>query len=295
MFSTSLESVTAPVESVTSIDLQVVVSPDVPAVLPEAVTFECGASRQEVSSSATYAYEHHGAEFTQEDPGALTMFFEDLVLGRPLPLKFATRSIQDVDTLVALALFLQRDLAVQPTTPAFVAVVDLVHRRGVPLLGHLDRDLGGFLRFLRRLFPEGLARQELGDRLGAAVAYIRDYLVDGRLPSVDLSWPEVRVMQTGTNGFVLAQTTGPLVEGWVELYRQGHLKGVLLGALGAASLARKSVWVGFDLERALGVLNALEEAAMGLPEWRLEGDFLLGPPGGSQIRPTDLLQLAIRL
>lgn len=281
------------------IDLQVAIQPDASSVLPDAVTFECGSSRAEVADPSTFAYNHHGEGFGQTDPGALTSFFEDLILGRPLPLKMVTHKIQGLDTVLAMALFLQRDLAIHPRTPGLVYNVDLVHRRGLPMLGHIDRDLGGLFRFLGRLFLEDIPQREVGDRLGMAVRFVREYLTEGQLPPVDLGWAEVVVVDRGTGGFVVGRTLGPLVDGWVELFRQGHLKGVLWGAekKGRRSvvLARKSSWVRFDLEGAVGVLNGLEEAAMGVPEWQLEGDWLWSPSGGSLLRPSDLLQLAVRL
>src|SRR5215831_14816074 len=88
--------------------------------IESAVSFETGLTRRQLQENI--AYEHHGEDFSPDDKGALPSFFEDLLLGRPMPPTFATRSIQDVDTLVAIALFLHRDLATHPNTPGFVAV-----------------------------------------------------------------------------------------------------------------------------------------------------------------------------
>jgi len=83
------------------------------------------------------------------------------------------------------------------------------------------------------------------------------------------------------------------------LFREGHLKGFLVGpeenGCRTVCWARKSAWVGFDLERAQVTLNELEEAAMGLPEWHLLGDFLWSPSKGTVLDVSSLLMLAVRL
>jgi hypothetical protein len=285
---------------VKSIDLNVSIHPDNPAVMEDAVTFECGASRAQAADPDLYVYEHHGEGFGQVDPGALTSFFEDLVLGRPLPTKFVTRNIQDVDTILAMTLFLQRDLAIAPVMPGLVYAVDLVHRRGLPMLAHVDRDLGLFLRFLRLTLPDKATGEELGRGVQSAVGLVRDYVLEGRFPDTQFAWPVVRVLETGTTGFVMATVDPPLLlEGWVELFRQGYLRGFLVGpdrdGCRTVLAARKSVFTPFGLEQAGSLLNELEQACGSSGRWRSDGDWLWGPPEGTRIRVSDLLQVFIRV
>ncbi len=202
------------------------IEPGLPPVVPEALSFETGASRAQAADPDLHVYEHHGEGFGQADPGALTSFFEDLILGRPMPLVFATPGINGLDTLVALSLFLHRDMAIAPSMAGFVADVDLVHRRGLALLGHVEEARGRFFRLLSGYISPGLSKRELGERLGTAVAWIRAYVMTGELPDLGRSWPSVDVLKVGTGGFVLAESAGSLLEGWVALYRQGFLKGV---------------------------------------------------------------------
>ena len=282
------------------IKLEVRIEPDLPQVVPDAVSFETGATRAQASNPDLFVYEHHGEGFNQADPGALTCFFEDLILGRPFPFVFATKSIQDVDTLVAMSLFLHRDLAIHPAMPGLVATVDFVHRRGLVALSHVEPDLARFLCFLRAYFPEkGLSKRQLGDRLATAVTWIREFVHEDRLPHMGAPPTPVRVIDHGTNGFVVAETTGSLIDGWVELFRQGFLRGVLIGpdvhGRRTALAARKSPYVQLDLVTAARLLNQMEGAMGELPEWESDGFFLKSPPEGTLILVSHLLDVLVRV
>jgi len=283
------------------VDLQVRIEADLPPVVPEAISFETGASREQAADPKLYVYEHHGAGFGPADPGALTSFFEDLILGRAFPLTFATRSIQDIDTIVAATLFLQRDLAVHPDMPGFVAAVDLVHRRGFPALAHVEQDLARFLCFLQAYFPEkGLSKRELGERLGSACGWVREFVIDKRLPTLGKPLMPVQVLKEGTDGFVLAETHGALIDGWVQLYQRGFLRGLVVGPLSAQGrrsmlAARKSGYVSFDLSKAALFLNEVERAMGYLPEWESDGIWLRSPPEGSTILVSHMIDVLTRV
>lgn len=279
-------------------DLTVKIEPDLPPVVEEAVSFETGASKDDMGQWGVY--EHHGDEFDTQSRGALPHFFEDLLLGEPMPLVFATKSIKDVDTLVAIALFLHRDLAIHPAMPGFVYTVDFIHRLGLPALAHVDEDVGRFVSFLRSQFPEkGLSKRETGDRLKQAILLIREYVMQGNLPHLGKPPEKPRVLNVGTNGFVVAQTTGNLFDGWVELYREGFLRGLLVntgdGDRKHVMAARKSPCVPFDLMMGAHLLNQMESAMGELPEWSSDGSWLSGPSEGTLILVADILKVLTRV
>ena len=280
------------------LELRVSVDPAAPSVLPDAVTFETGASRAQASDPNLWAYEHHGEGFNQTDPGALTMLFEDMILGRPLPMQFVTRRVTDVDTIVAMALFTFRDVALHPRMAALVAKVDLVHRRGFPLLAHLGTDDVLFLRLLRGFFPDGLSRREEGERLRTALEWVRDYVLHETFPALGTPLPDVQVLSRGTDGFVLAITGGTLVEGWVEIYRQGHLRGVLFGPQiddrPTVLVSRKSYYVALDLGLAAQRLNDLEVIVGCAASWVVSGDWLWGPSEGTRILASHIVEVLLR-
>lgn len=281
------------------IEFNAKIDPDLPSVVPDAVSFETGATRSQAGDPALFVYEHHGQEFGKADPGALTSFFEDLILGRPLPLTFATHRIRDIDTIFAMALFFDRSLAIHPAMPGIVAAVDLVHRRGTPMLGHIDADLGRFFRVLRSYFPEdGLPKRELGERVTKVIGWIADFL-DGRPPSLGAPWPSVRIIDVGTNGFVLAETPGSLPSGWIELYRRGFLRGLLVGpdrdSRRAVLAAKKSAFVDFDLTKAASIFNEAEQASGELPGWRADRLWLWGPDEGTLLRVSEMLEVLQRV
>jgi hypothetical protein len=280
-------------------ELRLYFDPLAPAVLEGAVTFETGASNQQVIDPTLWAYEHHGEGFGEADPGALTCLYEDLVLGRPTPPSFVLNRVGDSDALVAAALFLYRELVLHPSTVGFVAQVDLVHRRGFSAMGHLDADMGRFMRLLRGYFPEHLSQQETAERLPLAVGWVRDWLLESRLPALGASFPIPTVLDRGPGGFVVAETLGSLPEGWIELYRLGMLRGVLFGprkgTLLPVLVSRKSSFVPLDLYQAAFRLNEVEVHLGGLPRWAVDGDWLWGPPEGSLVLAHRIVQILVGL
>lgn len=280
------------------LEFRVIIEPKLEPVLENTLTFETGASREQVADPALYAYEHHGVEFGQTDPGALTSFFEDLILGRPMPLTFATRSVKDIDTLFAIALFLHRDLAIAPAMPGLIAQVDLVHRRGLPVLGHVGPDLAAFFRLLRAYIPAGLSKSDMGERLATAVGWIRDCVLHGSFPTPGKPFAAARVLDVGSDGFVVAETAGDMLEAWVTLFSRGHLRGLLVSERGARRrvlIARKSHFCAFDIGLAARLLNEMESAMGEKPEWRVEGDWLWGPRAGTTIFVPHLVEVLVRV
>jgi hypothetical protein len=280
-----------------ALNFQVVIDPTAPPVVKDAISFETGASPVEAAES--FVYEHHGEGFEPHAKGALTKFYEDLILGTALPLTFATRKIKDVDILVAISLFLFRDLAIHPATPGLVAAVDLIHRYGPTFLGHVDADLARFLRGVKDYFPSGVSKQETGERLATATQWVREYVVDGNLPNIGPRITKPRIIEVGTNGFVLAEARKPTVDAWADLFRQGFLRGVMIGPADGdfrhVIASRKSERVEFNLEQAVLHLNELERLSGAEPLWRVDGDFLFGPPDGSLILVSHLLGVFLRV
>lgn len=267
--------------------------------MPDALSFETGLTRAQAADPTLYAYEHHGKEFTATDPGALTAFYEDLILGRPLPLKFTTPSIK-LDTLFAITLFLHRGLATHPAMPGLVAQVDLVHRRGLAMYGHLEPDVTRFFRLMGALFPSGLSKDEEGERLRQAVEWVHGFISNGTLPHLGPEFPQPSILNIGTNGFVLASTTSADTHAaWVELYRQGYLRGLLLGpdvhGRRQVLASRKSVFVDFNLTRAAAILNDMEQVSGEAPEWVADELWLKSPPDGTCLLASHMMEVFLRV
>lgn len=279
-------------------DLQVLVNPDVSGLVEDAICFETGLTRKQAADPELYAYEHHGKEFSAVDPGALSMFYEDVILGRQMPTKFVTRSI-NIDTLFAITLFIHRDLATHPALPGLFASVDLAHRRGFQGFGHIDPDLTQFLLLIGTLFPKNALKQEEGKAMRSVITWIRDYITEGTSPAPGPKIPEVQILDTGTNGFVLGETKGPLLLAWIEMFRQGYLKGVLSGpevnGVRGVVAARKSVFVDFNLPKAASLLNEVE-AAMGRdPGWKADELWLQCPDSGTCIPLAGMTEVFLRV
>jgi len=232
-----------------------------------------------------------------DDHTALPRFFVDLIQGRPYPLTVVTRSIHTVGRLVSVALFLHRDLAIHPAMPGLVAAASLTDELGLAGLAHLDRDLARFFQLLGSYLPPNLGKKAQQERLGTAVVWIRQYVLEGSLPALPVEAPPPEILDTGTNGFVLAEGR-PSEDSWVELYRQGFLRGVVFGpsrkdGRRAALAARKSLFLPFDLRKAAEVLNEAE-TAMGEPSGWLVGPLWL-KSGGTLLEPEDVMKVLVRV
>jgi hypothetical protein len=278
------------------LQFQVIVDPGQPALIDNTICFETGARSSQVGPMV---YEHHGEDFSMRSTGALTQFFEDLICGTPLPLTFTTHEVKGPDTILAITLFLNRDLALNPATLGLVYGVDLVHRFGPSMLAHLDPTIAGFLRSFNKFFPDTLSKIDRGERIGTAVQWVREYLIDGRIPNIGSPLPDVRVLDIGTNGFVLAETSKPSVEAWETLYRLGHLRGVLIGDPIEDSrhilCSRKSERAWPNLSHCIPFLNDLDTISGGVSGWRMEGDFIHSPTVGTKILVSHLLEVFLRI
>ena len=271
--------------------------PKAPPVLDGAISFETGASTEDVRNLSVWAYEHHGSDFDSSSQGALTRFYEDMVSGRLLPPSFVTHRINGPDTIVAASLFLNRELVLLPETAKFVASVDWVHRKGLPALAVQDPDMCRFFRLLASVGQSNLSGSELEARLTAAIGWVTDYLDRGQMPALGQMFLEPRVLDRGPHGFVVAETRGDLLEGWVELFRQGYDRGVLFGPHHETRLpvliGRRSGYVGLDLPLAGARLNELEVVHGGFPQWRVQGDFLVSPSDGTLCTAVQVVRMIV--
>lgn len=157
-------------------------------------------------------------------------------------------------------------------------------------LAHLTHEQASWYRFLDGyLVQPKLSPPELGRRLKQAVEWLKGYVEGGILPSIPLAQALPKVLDIGTVGFCVAEQEGPdLLGGWIELYRQGFLRGVLFGPGGSCLVARKSSYLAFDLSAARRALEVLGG------RWSAEASngFLWGIGVGSR---DDILQVLTRV
>jgi hypothetical protein len=258
----------------------------------ESVRFETGVGPTQLGPGV---YEHHGDGFDSFTPGALTRLFEDLVIGTKLPLVFSTLSVRAPDTILAIAIFMGRDLLLLPSTPGLVYGVDLAHRFGPQLLAHLDPIVSGFFKAFPKFFTPNLTNREIGERIATMVQWTREYLVDGKYPNLGGSPPEVRILDVGLNGFVLAEALNVSMDAWEVLYRDGYLRGVILGpevdGRRRILASRKNERAWEDLPKSVLYLNDLEAMSNGIPEWKFDGDFVYSPSVGTNVLISHLLKV----
>ncbi len=267
---------------------QVLVDPKTDRRVRDVVAF--GAFELATENQAGVVYSNHD----------LPRFFSDLILGRPLPLTFVTRSVTSVSTVVAVALFLKRELAIHPVTPNLVTAVALAEQLQHAGLAHVERDLARFFRLLIGYLPETLTRKDQQERLTTAVSWIYQYIVEGVLPGLPAEPPVPRVLDHGADGFVVAEVPSKALDlGWVELFRMGFLRGVLFGPTQEnrthVLAARKGPFQRLDLLQAAAVLNEAE-GALGEPQtWAVDGTWLRSPVGGTLLSHAAVVNVLIRV
>jgi len=233
---------------------------------------------------------------------SVSELYQDLIEGKEMPLVFVTPNIEGVHTMVAIVLFLHRELALQPSMLTFVGSAALVQRIQLAGLAHIDRDLARFFQLLRVFLPDDpkLTKRQQGERLRTVVDWIRQYVLENRLPALLPESEPPKVLETGTVGFVVAETSSrDLMAGWVELYRLGYLRGLLMGperdGRRAALVACKSRFVTWDLAKVGKILNEAERA-MGDAEWKAPWPgWLEGPAKGTFIPQKSIVEVLIRV
>jgi hypothetical protein len=273
------------------VDLRVTVDPDLPELLNEPVV-AFGRFRGFHAGLTIYGPDGIGS--------ALSRLYIDLICGRPLPLTLFTRSVQSLEAVVAASLFLDRELLLHPKAAELVTAVELVTQLREGGLAHVDRDLARLLLLVDGYLAPPSTKAEQGRRLGQVVEWLRGYALDGGLPALSREPEPPTILDRGTNGFVLATSAGHLAEAVVELYRQGHLRGVVFHPLEDGRervLAfRKSPHVRFDLKAAAAHLNAVETALQRQSgRWADERFLLTGPREGTTIPRHDLIETFLRV
>lgn len=231
---------------------------------------------------------------------ALSRLYVDLICGRPMPLTFVTRSVQTLESVVAVALFLDRELCLHPKAAGLVSAVELASQLQEGGLAHVERDLARLFVLIEiYLCGHRTDKAEQGRRLQQVVSWLHAHVLTGSLPSLPRAPDPPAILDRGTNGFVLATTAAPrLVDAVIELYREGHLRGVVFGPTGHGDRVlafRKSPYVRFDLHAAEAHLNAAQ-AGLGQPGlWKVERLLLAGPLDGTRIRRQDLIETFLRV
>lgn len=242
---------------------------------------------------------HPGAIVYNDDDASspLSRFYVDLICGRPLPLQYVTRELRGLSSVVSLALFMDRTLALHPKTQSLVSSVEMASALQESGLAHIDRDLARLFLFLDQyLFSGPLRKKDVEGKLPQVLEWVRNWILEDRLPTLSEEPPPPKVLDRGTNGFVVAETTSTkLTEGVIELYRQGHLRGVLYSQQGETThvLAfRKSRYLQFDLQKAAGMLNVVAKELGQPQDWEARGLLL---KGSCQLPRDKLTEVFLRI
>jgi hypothetical protein len=124
-------------------------------------------------------------------------------------------------------------------------------------------------------------------------------LIEGSLPNLGSPLPTVEVLDVGSNGFVIGRSDNPSVEAWEVLFRQGYLRGVILGPENSEArevfVARKHQRSWPNLSQALVHLTELEGLSGGNDCWVCEEDFIRSPKGGTKILVNYLVEVLLRI
>lgn len=227
----------------------------------------------------------------------LPAFFEDLIRGRPFPTNLVARELTP-SIMVAVTVFLHRNLALHPGMLPLVASCGLVDRFGMAGMAHIDRDLAKFFKLLVAYMPAEMGRTERQTKLETVVGWVQEYVERGRFPALPPEPKLPRILDTGTGGFVLAEGLH-LEDGWLELFRQGFIWGVMLTPAQddrrRVLAARKSAFAPMDTRKGAAAFNDAERAMGEHPGWQADELWLWGPPKGTLLLPTHIVDVLIRI
>ena len=113
------------------------------------------------ASPQVYVYENN-----------LEALYFDLLAGKPYPLTLGVKAVVGPETLLAITLWLHRDLLIYYSTPSVVAGFTLAEKYPLWGLAHMERDLSRFIQFLRK-YP--VITQ---DNVVSAVTLIKRFIFD---------------------------------------------------------------------------------------------------------------------
>lgn len=200
-------------------------------------------------------------------------------------------------SVICAAIFLHRDVWLAPETACFAYQANL-YSRG--LAAHIPRDLSRLFRLIEGFLDTDPVEKR--NRLATIIGWVHAYLTSGALPALPREPIPPRVITTGSDGFVMAEASdlSNLDVTWEELWRLGHLKGVIFGPACPSTGGRvvscraKSRASRFDLYKANQILREAE-AAMGEPcTWDIDEDFRLGS-SGTLLLPSQVMEVLVRV
>jgi len=212
--------------------------------------------------------------------------WSDLVLGRPLPLELQIKSVTDLNSLCALAIFIDRELALNSRMSQLLASVQMVGL-GLAGIAHIPQDQAVFLLFLQAYLADsvGSSPNQMATRSQTALQWLRDYVLDGTVPNLRFFRPDLKILETKPNGFAVFSTDhSSNSEAVVEAFRMGFLSGVLYNRT-SVTIFRKSAYINLDLELLADRL--LEDDLF--KGWHLSDDKNRLSTSRTDISPTELL------
>jgi hypothetical protein len=109
-----------------------------------------------------------------------------------------------------------------------------------------------------------------------------------------------KILDVGTDGFVLASSKLASHEDVIRLYRAGHLRGLVVGAdqegYRAARVFRKSPGILMDINAALEAFVAVEMALVGMSsEWVSNEDMTELFSRGTVLTVPHMLEVLVRV
>ena len=145
-----------------------------------------------------------------------------------------------------------------------------------------------------------LPKSALQERMPVALRWVQEYIQTGLLPSLPPEEDSPRILNVGSNGFVTAEAKGLLEMAWVELFRQGHLRGMVFSPpqdddRRRVLIGRKSVFLEMDLSKLGQVLNEAERAMGEAPGWKVGTNWLESPEEGTFLPVSHLMKVLLRV
>jgi len=220
-------------------------------VSPEVVTFETGASPDQVSTLECNTFNHHGDGYSPFFPSSLHLFYESLLLGRSLPNTMVMNHIRHYSNALAPCFFLYDLDIYSERAPELVSVVDRIERWGSVGFINIPPRIDALLYSIFSLLPdkeheENLSEDSLGEILRVAIDTFHWYLSNNIVPNThrsQLSEPNI-LEQRGS--YVIAEIED--LKDIDSLYRKGIEYGLCFMG-DEAVLFKKSIFIEVPMEK----------------------------------------------
>lgn len=240
---------------------------------PEVVTFETGATPEEVSVIENNSFDY-GPGFSPFSQSSIQMFYESLLLGRSLPEIMVMNHIHHYANILAPTFFLFDSDIFSERASGLVSVVDRIERWGSIGFISCPKKIELLLSYTSSFFPYGdMSDNSMSKVMKILVEIFHQYLLKGEVPNHTLPLVSEPKILKQNYDFVLSEITS--LQDIDYLYKQGFLSGICLMG-DSVVVFKRSLFVNIPLEKIASKLGPYKKLDnLFIIPYRGEKDFVI--------------------